>query len=163
MTKEVYKTAAKLGLILLLIGLWYASVTDGRQLMRLRTENATLTKRVNDLTITVANLTEIIQKQDDKFKQYDAVASWYGPGFNGKRAADGSIYNQEQFTAAHKSLPLGTIVIFEANGVQVPAVITDRGPYIKGRDFDLSLGLAERLGIVRKGVAPITVYEVKLK
>lgn len=116
-----------------------------------------------ELRATKAELSEVKARLDGFIKEYNAVASWYGPGFHGKRAADGSVYDQMAFTAAHKTLPFGTIVIFEANGKRVPAIITDRGPFVKGRDFDLSRGLADRLGLVKAGVAAVAVYEISIR
>jgi rare lipoprotein A len=62
-------------------------------------------------------------------------------------------------TVAHKELPLGTKVALEnpATGEHVTAIVTDRGPYIDGRDVDLSYGIARRLSLVEKGVAPLVM------
>lgn len=72
------------------------------------------------------------------------VASWYGPGFHGRRAADGSRFDQDALTAAHKTLRFGTRVrvTCEATGRSVVVRITDRGPFIAGRAIDLSRGAA---------------------
>lgn len=88
-----------------------------------------------------------------------AVYSFYGKGFDGKRAANGSIYNQMAATGAHKRLPFGTRVriINPRNGQSEVIVITDRGPFIPGRDFDLSLGTARRLGLEQMGTGKIEV------
>lgn len=118
---------------------------------------------VEELKQTKAEVAELKAQLDGLIKEYEATASWYGPGFHGKRAADGSIYNQYAYTIAHKTLPFGTIVIVEYNGKRVPAVVTDRGPYIKGRDFDLSLGMAEKLGMVAVGVAAVRIFEVQVR
>lgn len=82
------------------------------------------------------------------------VASWYGPGFDGRPMANGDPYDRHAATIAHKTLPLGTQVELTnpRTGVTVHAVVTDRGPYVEGRDVDLSYGLAERLDVVRPGV-----------
>src|SRR5882762_283701 len=68
------------------------------------------------------------------------VASWYGPGFDGKRTANGEIYNQEDLTAASPSLPLGSRVMVTNldNGRSVEVRINDRGPFVGGRKIDLS-------------------------
>jgi rare lipoprotein A len=85
------------------------------------------------------------------------VASWYGPGFHGRRAADGSIYNQNAMTAAHKKLPFGSCVrvTLLATGKSVKVRITDRGPFIRGRIIDLSRAAmnALRMG----GLGQVTV------
>jgi rare lipoprotein A len=88
----------------------------------------------------------------------EGVASYYGPGFNGRRAADGSIFDQMASTAASRTLPFGARVRVTAqNGRSEIVTITDRGPYVRGRVIDLSLGTARRLGIERQGVAPVTL------
>ena len=89
-------------------------------------------------------------------------ASWYGPKFHGKLTANGEIYNQMALTAAHKSLKFGTLlkVTNPKNGRSVIVRINDRGPYIEGRDLDLSKGAAIELGLLRKGVARVKIEEV---
>jgi len=89
-------------------------------------------------------------------------ASWYGPKFHGKMTANGEIYDQMAFTAAHKKLSFGTLlkVTNPKNGRSVIVRINDRGPYIEGRDLDLSKGAAIELGLLRKGVARVKIEEV---
>ena len=84
-------------------------------------------------------------------------ASFYGPGFHGRFAANGSRFDQMAPTAAHRTLPFGTRirVINPANGRREVVTITDRGPFVRGRIIDLSLGTARRLGIEKQGVAPV--------
>jgi len=91
-------------------------------------------------------------------------ASWYGPKFHGKMTANGEIYDQMAFTAAHKKLSFGTLlkVTNTKNGRSVIVRINDRGPYIEGRDLDLSKGAAIELGMLRKGVARLKIEEVAL-
>ena len=90
------------------------------------------------------------------------TASWYGPRFHGKTTANGEQYNQMALTAAHKSLPFGTIlqVTNQRNGKTVIVRINDRGPYIEGRDLDLSKGTALALGMIGRGVIRVKVEEV---
>jgi len=87
------------------------------------------------------------------------IASWYGPGFDGKRTADGEIYDQEQLTAASLVLPLGTHVLVTnlSNGRTVEVRINDRGPYVKKREIDLSHRAATILGMLRPGTAKVRV------
>ncbi len=87
------------------------------------------------------------------------VASWYGPGFDGRRTANGEIYDQEDLTAASTTLPLGTraMVTNLDNGRSVQVRINDRGPFVKGRAIDLSHRAAQILGIVRPGTARVRV------
>ncbi len=87
------------------------------------------------------------------------VASWYGPGFQGRPTSSGERFNQNDLTAASTTLPLGSRVRVTnpANGRSVEVRINDRGPYVPGRTIDLSRGAAERIGITRPGVAPVEV------
>jgi rare lipoprotein A len=85
------------------------------------------------------------------------IASWYGPGFHGRRTANGERYNQNGYTAAHKSLPFGTKVRVTnlRTGKSVMVRINDRGPFIRGRVIDLSAGAARVIGVHSSGVAPV--------
>ena len=82
-------------------------------------------------------------------------ASWYGPGFDGRSTASGAIFDQEGWTVAHKTLPLGTILLISYNGRSVVALVNDRGPYVAGRILDLSHGVANALGTLHSGVATV--------
>jgi len=86
-------------------------------------------------------------------------ASYYGPGFQGKHTATGEKFDQKERTAAHPALPLGTkaTVTNLENGKSVDVKINDRGPYVKGRDIDLSKGAAKELGMTKDGVAPVKI------
>jgi rare lipoprotein A len=85
------------------------------------------------------------------------IASWYGPNYNHRAAADGTTYNQNGLTAAHRTLPLGTTVRVTniATGQQVLVRITDRGPFDPNRILDLSKGAAEAIGGVRAGLLKV--------
>jgi len=84
-------------------------------------------------------------------------ASWYGPGFNGKRAASGEIFNENAMTAAHRSLPFGTKVqVTDQNtGHTVEVVINDRGPFHGKRIIDLSKAAATALGFRNRGTTSV--------
>ena len=85
------------------------------------------------------------------------IASWYGPGFHGKRTASGEVYDMYAMTAAHRTLPFGTIVrvVDLDTGRSVVVRINDRGPFVEGRVIDLSYAAAVELGMVRKGLARV--------
>ena len=93
------------------------------------------------------------------FFRQTGVASWYGPGFHGKRTASGERFDQNDLTAAHRKLPLGSEVKVTnlENGRAITVEINDRGPYVKGRVIDLSKAAARRLGIVDDGVAKVRI------
>lgn len=81
----------------------------------------------------------------------EATASWYQAG---TITASGESFDPDGLTVAHKTLPFNTVLIFRRNGAEVRARVNDRGPFIKGREFDLSRGVARRLGV--GGVEQIT-------
>ncbi len=92
-------------------------------------------------------------------REEQVVASWYGRDFDGKPMANGEIYNMYGNTIAHKEIPLGTRVELQntETGEKVQAVVTDRGPYVEGRDVDLSYGLAQKLSLVDQGVGKLVM------
>ena len=87
------------------------------------------------------------------------VASWYGPGFHGNRTANGERFDMHQFTAAHRTLPLGSVARVRSlsNGRTVTVRINDRGPFVRGRILDLSLAAAQRLGMTGPGTDHVEV------
>lgn len=138
-----------------------------------------VTNRLRRLMGNVAPLTEVaglpkpkpIARQTNKIKtrkrniatnrrvirRSNGMASWYGPGFHGRRTANGERYNQYAMTAAHKTLAFGTRVRVTNlnNGRSVIVRINDRGPYIRSRVIDLSAAAARNIGMVNSGVAPV--------
>lgn len=86
-------------------------------------------------------------------------ASWYGPKFYGKKTANGEIFNPGDYTAAHKTLPLGSIVkvISIENNKDVIVRINDRGPFIDNRIIDLSRAAASKIGMIQKGTMKVKV------
>lgn len=91
------------------------------------------------------------------------MASWYGPGFHGRRTANGERFNQNALTAAHKTLPFGTRVKVTnlRNGKSVVVRINDRGPFIGGRVIDLSAGAARAIGMKSSGVGKVALEIVQ--
>jgi rare lipoprotein A len=87
------------------------------------------------------------------------VASWYGPGFVGHVTSDGEVFSPNELTAASKTLPLGSRVRVTnpENGRSVVVRINDRGPYIKGRNLDLSHSAAQKIGLCAEGVGHVRV------
>ena len=93
------------------------------------------------------------------------TASYYGEGdvFHGRRTSNGEIFDKNGITAAHKTLPFGTVlkVTFPKTGKSVKVRINDRGPFIAGRDLDLSYGAAKKIGLVGQGVGKVNVTVIK--
>ena len=119
-----------------------------------------MTKACNALAITALLLGGALAApaaaEESKPIQTGA-ASWYGPGFHGKKTANGERFNTHDLTAAHKTLPFGTKVRVtnEQTGKSVVVRINDRGPYAHGRVIDLSKAAAEAVGI--SGVGQVTL------
>lgn len=95
-------------------------------------------------------------------RQNVGMASWYGGKFHGRRAADGSVFNKNALTAAHKTLPFGTQVKVTnlRNNQSCIVRITDRGPFIRGRIIDLSKAAAKEIGMLGSGVAKVEIEVV---
>ena len=91
--------------------------------------------------------------------QFDGIASWYGPDFHAKKTSNGEIYNMYAMTAAHKTLPMNTVVRVDNldNGRSTIVRINDRGPFVAGRIIDLSNKAAHEIDMVRKGTARVKV------
>jgi rare lipoprotein A len=89
-----------------------------------------------------------------------AVASWYGPKFHGRLTASGERYDMDAMTCAHKKLPFGSRLKLKSveNGKTVVVVVNDRGPFVRGRDIDLSRAAAKKLGIIGPGTGKVKVY-----
>lgn len=89
-------------------------------------------------------------------------ASWYGPGFNGKRAASGEIFNENAMTAAHRSLPFGTKVTVtdQRTGNAIQVTINDRGPFHGSRIIDLSKAAASQLGFRNRGTTSVCISQL---
>ena len=91
-----------------------------------------------------------------------AVASWYGAEFHGRPTASGERFDMYALTCAHRELPFGTVleVMNVANGKTVKCVVNDRGPFVSGREIDLSYAAAKEIGLVAAGTAPVKIAYV---
>lgn len=130
----------------------------------LQAQNAALTKTVVLMTKEVGRLTEVVKSHEKRIQKWEALTSWYGPGFHGRTTASGTKFDQNAYTCAHKTLPFGTVLVLENPQTKrrVTCVVTDRGPYIRGRSLDVSYRVAQELGMVREGVRNIVVNQVTL-
>lgn len=93
------------------------------------------------------------------------VASWYGPRFHGKKTANGEVFDQKAFTAAHKKFRFGTLLRLTnpKNDRSIIVRVNDRGPFIRGRELDLSKAAADELDILERGVAKLNIEQITLK
>jgi rare lipoprotein A len=96
----------------------------------------------------------------DRAEAKAGLASWYGPGFEGLPTASGEPYNPYGYTAAHKSMPLGTDLLVKYGGRSVQVTVNDRGPYVGERELDLSQGAAEAVGLTQAGVDYVKYHRV---
>jgi len=128
-----------------------------------KTESTTEVKTEAAPTVTPA-ATETETSSAKMVEMGTMTASWYGPGFHGRTTANGEVYDQMALTAAHKELPFGTMLLVTnpRNGRSAFVRINDRGPYINGRDLDLSQGTATALKMIKRGVIEVKVEEVIL-
>ena len=87
------------------------------------------------------------------------IASWYGGDFHGQRTSNGEVYNMYELTAAHKTLPMGTMLLVKNldNGKDIVVRVNDRGPFVRGRIIDLSYNAAKSLGMVIGGLARVQI------
>jgi rare lipoprotein A len=92
------------------------------------------------------------------------LASWYGAPHHGRRTASGEVYDMNQMTAAHKTLPFGTLLLVTNRDTSRTAEvrINDRGPFVKGRILDVSYAAARRLGVIAEGVFPVRLRIISL-
>lgn len=101
------------------------------------------------------------KKQDMRREVGRGLASWYGPRFHGRPTASGERFDMHQLTAAHRTLPFGTVVRVQSlvNGRTVDVRINDRGPHIGRRVIDLSRAAAQSLGLIeaRTGIKPVVI------
>jgi len=89
----------------------------------------------------------------------EGVASWYGPPYHNHQGANGKIYDQNALTAAHRTLPMGTLIVVtnEKTGQSATMRVTDRGPFVPGRVLDLSMASAKATGVYRAGLATVRI------
>jgi len=89
----------------------------------------------------------------------EGVASWYGPPYHNRQGANGQIFDQNAMTAAHRTLPMGSLIVVtnEKTGQSATMRVTDRGPFVQGRLLDLSMASAKATGIYRAGLATVRI------
>lgn len=118
--------------------------------------------RAKSYTVRGKTYRTLSSRQINTFHQ-KGPASWYGPGFHGRKTASGEIYDMHAMTAAHKRLPLGTKVKVTNldNGKSVVVRINDRGPFHGNRILDLSKAAAGEIGAIEKGVAPVSIVVMR--
>lgn len=95
-------------------------------------------------------------------RSWIGLSSWYGEDFHGKKTANGEIFDMYALTAAHRTLPLGTLIRVTnlENNRSVVVKVNDRGPYVEGRILDLSYGAAKALGFENMGIAKVHIQVI---
>lgn len=128
-------------------------------------------RALSSLVLSLAILAGMADKAAAKFplgrmfaRPQVGQASYYAPGFAGRRTASGARFRPNQLTAASRTLPLGSKakVTNLQNGKSVEVTVTDRGPHVRRRILDLSAGAARRLGMMRAGVAMVRVKPLRM-
>jgi rare lipoprotein A len=106
---------------------------------------------------------DLDMSQFESDRSQEGYASWYGKKFHGRKTANGERYDMYGLTAAHRTLPFGSIllVVNLDNGKRVRVRVNDRGPFIKGRIVDLTYTAAKQLGMLEKGVVKVKIYLLK--
>jgi rare lipoprotein A len=152
------KSLTKVMMILVMLSLVGFTVISSEDEIR-KPESNSEELKVNEEENTLNN--SLVDYLDKGYMR----ASWYGPRFHGKKTANGEIYDQMAFTAAHKKLRFGTLlrITNPQNNKSVVVRINDRGPYIPGRHLDVSRAVAMELDMIKKGVVNLKVEEITLK
>jgi rare lipoprotein A len=117
-----------------------------------QTEGDCVLLRLSRLLLVLLMVGAFVVLDNDSAKADTGLASWYGGGFRGSLTASGEVFDPNDFTAAHRTLPFGTQLTVSYKGRSVQVTVNDRGPYTGGRDLDLSRAAAEYLGLTRAGV-----------
>jgi rare lipoprotein A len=114
------------------------------------------------LLVTIFLIPEYLNAQESAIFRQEGIASWYGREYEGRPTASGEIFNSSQLTAAHPSLPFGTMIIVtnQHNNRKVTVRINDRGPFVPARIIDISRAAAEQLDMISTGTAPVSVESV---
>ena len=149
------KSLSKMIMILAVIGLVGFTIATND---KISSETAILTEEFAPVQEESIINTSIIRYIDRGTMR----ASWYGPRFHGRLTANGEIYDQNAFTAAHKSMKFGTLLRVTNTRTHKSIIvrINDRGPYIPGRQIDLSKAAAEELGVISSGVKKLKIEEI---
>ena len=113
------------------------------------------------ITAGLAALAASLFSTSEKPAAKEVVASWYGEKYRGKPTASGRLFNPDEMTAAHRTLPFGTKVRCQLGPKFVVVTITDRGPFIKGRTLDLSKSAFEKLASCEAGLLKIKMTVLK--
>lgn len=122
------------------------TVPAPRQRVRVRARVAKVVTTTTVVSSIVVESTAKVESESGPSDFLSSEASWYGPGFMGHGTACGQKLTPELIGVAHKTLPCGTIVKFRYNGREVDAPVVDRGPFVRGRMWDLTQALCQAIG-----------------
>lgn len=112
--------------------------------------------------LILAGPAAIAQASDAPGKTQSGIASYYSDSLQGASTASGDTFDQQALTAAHPDLPFGTKVLVSRadTGQTVEVLINDRGPFVEGRIIDLSKRAAKKLGMLKRGTAPVLITQI---
>ena len=110
----------------------------------------------------MAFVAPLVQSQETEIFRQEGIASWYGKEFDGRPTASGEIFDSSQLTAAHPTLPFGTVLVVtnRHNNKKVTVRVNDRGPFVPARIVDVSKAAAEQLDMIVTGTAPVNIESV---
>lgn len=139
-----------------------AQVIPGAALIAPEAPSLSAPAEIVDPTIGEEDATDPTAVVDEGVILDEGMASYYGAELAGNRTASGERFNPAAMTAAHRTLPMGTMlkVTNMANGKSVIVRINDRGPFVKNRIIDISRGAAEKIAMIRSGTARVTLEQV---
>tara|TARA_Y100000996_G_scaffold142758_1_gene109417 strand:+ start:3437 stop:3931 length:495 start_codon:yes stop_codon:yes gene_type:complete len=139
----------------------FSCVASPRYSSSTPTSKNKITKKYNSRSLSKGNPKAEDVKVGDIIS---GISSWYGPNFHGKLTANGEVFDQYGVTAAHKTLPLGTVARITNidNGKSLILRINDRGPYVGDRILDCSYGAATKLGFKDLGTANVEIKIIEI-
>lgn len=115
------------------------------------------------ITLFLVLICSSLNASADSLYKSNVTASYYADKFHGRKTSNGEVFNMWAMTAAHKTLPFNTVlrVTNLSNGKSVVVRINDRGPFVKGREIDLSKGAAAKIGMIKSGTAKVSLTIIK--
>lgn len=143
-------------IVVLMFLLGFTIVTnEGKPVTPAVSEEVSITEEVKTANTSIISYKEL----------GNMLVSWYGPGFHGRKTANGEVYDQMALTAAHKKFNFGTLlrITNPKNNKTVIVRINDRGPYSRSLEIDLSKGAAIELDMIKSGIAKVKVEQIFLK
>jgi len=162
MNKEIKVFLIALKWVVIILAIMWASDEMLGKIKSLESTIDGMSSQITKITLEKNQLKQELDSVKGKVEELTMVASWYGFNLQGRPTSTGEPFDANAYTCAHKTLPIGTVLIIEYNGKRIPCIVADRGPFFAGRDIDLSYAVAKKVGMVQVGVAKVRVYKINL-